>query len=58
LGGPEETGLFFFGADAEEMFRRVEPVLKSLPIGQNARVVIRDGKDGTSARIVRMPPLH
>jgi hypothetical protein len=26
--GPQETGMFFFGADAEAMFARVEPVLR------------------------------
>src|SRR5688500_5417605 len=53
--GPEETGLFFFGADAEAMFRRIEPVLRALPIGQNARVVIRHGKPAFQPRTVRMP---
>ena len=53
--GPEETGLFFFGADAEAMFRRTEPVLGALPIGQNARVVIRHGKPVFHPRTVRMP---
>src|SRR5262245_55662052 len=53
--GAEETGLFFFGSDAEAMFTRVEPVLRRLPIGQNARVVIRAGKQSTASREVRMP---
>jgi hypothetical protein len=53
--GPEETGVFFFGPDAEQMWMRVEPVLKSLPIGQNARVVIRSGKQGLNPLTVRMP---
>jgi hypothetical protein len=53
--GPEETGLYFFGADAEGMFSRVEPVLRSLPIGQNARVVIRPDKDSSGSRTIRMP---
>jgi hypothetical protein len=53
--GAEETGLFFFGADADAMFARVEPVLRRLPIGQNARVVIRHGKRSGNAREVRMP---
>lgn len=51
----EETGLFFFGADAEAMFSRVEPLLRRLPIGQNARVVIRAGKRSLNPREVRMP---
>jgi hypothetical protein len=53
--GPEETGIFFFGSDADDMFARVEPVLRRLPIGQNARVVIRHGKHGLNSREVRMP---
>jgi hypothetical protein len=53
--GNEETGLFYFGASADEMFGRVEPVLRKLPIGQNARVVLRHGKPGLNAREVRMP---
>lgn len=53
--GAEETGLFFFGDNAEEMFRRVDPVLRKLPIGQNARVVIRHGPKGHNPREVRMP---
>ena len=53
--GPEETGVFYFGPDAEAMFRNVEPVLRRLPIGQNARVVIRAGKASLNPREVRMP---
>ena len=43
------------GRRAREMFARVEPVLRKLPIGQNARVVVRHGKAGQNAREVRMP---
>jgi hypothetical protein len=53
--GPDETGLFYFGPDAEAMFGRVEPVLGRLPIGQNARVVVRHGKAALEPREVRMP---
>lgn len=53
--GPDETGLFFFGPDAEAMFTRVEPVLRRLPIGQNARVVLRHGKQELNPREVRIP---
>ena len=53
--GPEETGIFFFGSDADDMFARVEPVLRRLPIGQNARVVIRHGKQNLNPHEVRMP---
>lgn len=53
--GAEETGLFYFGGNADEMFARVEPVLRKLPIGQNARVVVRHGKPGLNARELRIP---
>ena len=53
--GEEETGLFFFGPDAEAVFSRVEPVLRRLPIGQTARVVIRHGTQSLNSREVRMP---
>ena len=53
--GPEETGLFFFGPDADAMLTRVEPVLRGLPIGQNARVVVRHGKKASNPRELRMP---
>ena len=53
--GEEETGLFFFGPDADAMFAAVEPVLRRLPIGQNARVVVRHGQPKLSPREVRMP---
>jgi hypothetical protein len=53
--GAEETGLFYFGANADEMLSRVEPVLRKLPIGQNARVVVRCGKASLNPRELRMP---
>ena len=53
--GPEETGLYYFGPDADAMFTSVEPLLRELPIGQNARVVIRHGKDSRGPRTVRVP---
>ena len=53
--GPTETGLFFFGPDADAMFSRLEAVLLRVPIGQNARVSIRRGRGTTDERMVRMP---
>ncbi len=53
--GPEETGLFYFEPDAEAMLNRVEPVLRRLPIGQNARVVVRYGKPSLNLRELRLP---
>jgi hypothetical protein len=53
--GAEETGLYFFGPNAEELFARIHPLLLTLPIGQNARVVVNEGKPGTPSRTVRLP---
>jgi hypothetical protein len=53
--GPEETALFLFGPDADALFARVEPVLGRLPIGQNARIVIRHGKQSLNPRELRIP---
>ena len=54
-GGPEETSLYFYGPDADQMFSRLEPLLGTLPICQNARVVIRHGNPDLAPRTVRMP---
>jgi hypothetical protein len=53
--GETETGLFFFGPDADAMFAAVEPVLRRLPIAQNARVVVCHGHRTQKPREVRMP---
>jgi hypothetical protein len=44
-----------FGPDAEDLFARIHPALLALPIGQNARVVVNEGKGSSSARTVRLP---
>jgi len=43
--GPEHTTLFLYGADAEVLFRAVEPVLRDYPLCQGARVTIRQGAE-------------
>ncbi len=44
--GPENTTLFLYGADAEALFRAVEPVLRDYPLCRGARVTIRqDGRE-------------
>lgn len=53
--GPEETGLFLFAPNAEELFARIHPHLLTLPIGQNARVVVNEGRDSAAVRTVRLP---
>ena len=53
--GATETGILFFGRSADEMFARVEPLLRTLPIGQNARVVVREGRKASNPREIRIP---
>ena len=53
--GAEETGLFFFGDDAEAMCSRIEAVLRQMPIGQNARVVVRPARSDSPTRTFRLP---
>lgn len=53
--GGEETALFLFGPDAEDLFARLEPALRALPVGQNARIVLRYGKESHAPRTVRLP---
>ena len=48
--GPENTTLFLYGADAEALFRAVEPVLQDYPLCRGARVTIR--QDDQERRIV------
>ena len=53
--GPEETAIYLYGANAEDLFTRIEPVLLAYPACQNARVVIRHGNPELGPRVVRMP---
>ena len=53
--GPEETALYFFGSDAEDMFERAEATLRRIPVCQNARVVLRHGHPSLPRREVRLP---
>jgi tetratricopeptide (TPR) repeat protein len=43
--GPENTTLFLYGADANELFRAIEPVLRKYPLCQGARVTIRQDSE-------------
>ena len=49
---PESTVLMFYGANADALFRVIEPVLASEPLCQGARVTIRNG---TAHREVMLP---
>jgi tetratricopeptide (TPR) repeat protein len=40
---PESTTLFFYGQDAERLFKAIEPSLKEEPVCAGARVLIRQG---------------
>lgn len=50
--GPEETIIFLYGADAEKIFTEIQPVLRSYPLCQNAKVEIRHGAPGAHYREV------
>lgn len=52
--GASETALYQFGPSADAMLDALLPVFDSFAICQNARVVIRQGTDGTT-RTVRVP---
>ena len=52
--GPAETGLYHYGPSADAMLVALQPVFDSFAVCQNARVVIRQGADGTT-RTVRLP---
>jgi hypothetical protein len=54
--GPNETAIYLYGPDAEEMFAGLEPILAAYPLCGNARVVIRHGNPALNPRTVRMPP--
>jgi len=43
--GPESTILFLYGADAELLFRAIEPVLREYPLCRGALVTIRQGSE-------------
>jgi hypothetical protein len=53
--GPTETAIFIHGRDAERIFSALQPVFNTYPLCQNARVVIRHGKEELQPRTVRIP---
>ncbi len=53
--GAEETALYFFGSDAEDMLQRAEATLRRIPLCQNARVVLRQGHPSLPRRELRLP---
>ena len=53
--GPKETAIFIFGPNAENLYSGIEPILRSYPLCQNARVVLRHGKPSLDPREIRLP---
>lgn len=53
--GPSETTLYFYGANAEALYRTIEPVVKGHPLCQGARVLIRRGGPEVAGREFRLP---
>jgi hypothetical protein len=51
--GPRETALYFYGPNASMLFDALEPVMGQIPLCQNARVVLRPGRNST--REIRLP---
>jgi hypothetical protein len=52
--GPRETSLYFYGADADEIFQTIEPVLRAYPLSRPARVIIRHGSKANHPREVSL----
>ena len=52
--GRNETSIYMYGPNAETMFAKLEPILASYPLCQNARVVIRPGNPGMDPRTVHI----
>ena len=53
-GGLTGASVYIYGADAEEMFKAVEPVLASNAMGAESTVRLRAGKPGTEERRVKI----
>ncbi len=53
--GPTETSIYIYGPSAEDAFARLEPLLRTYPLCQNARVVVRHGNPNLGAHTVRLP---
>jgi hypothetical protein len=52
--GPTETTLFMYGPDAERLFAGIEATLRSSPVCQGARVIIRRGGSGAEQKEVKL----
>jgi hypothetical protein len=53
--GESETSIHFFGDNADNLFKLMEPVLTEYPLCRNARVVLRHGNPNQNPREIRIP---
>ena len=53
--GPQDTVLYLYGRNAEEMFQLVQPVLLADPQCENARVMLRFGNPALPSRTIVIP---
>ena len=53
IGGTGAT-LFMYGPDGDRLFAGIEAALRAYPLCRNARVLIRPGPPGTTARELRL----
>jgi hypothetical protein len=52
--GPAETTVFLYGRDAEQMFAKIESVIRDHPLCKQARIVVRKGGPGAVQREVQL----
>jgi hypothetical protein len=53
--GPFGTTLYMYGADAERLYRTIEPILREYPLAKGARVSIRRGGPGAKESVIDLP---
>ena len=49
-----EGSLIIYGSDSEQVFKVIEPILRTSPLGRNARVELRAGGKDSSIREIRV----
>ncbi len=52
--GPTGCKLYLYGPDAETLYAKIEPVLRSHPLCQSATVTVRRGGPGAQQRKVQV----
>jgi hypothetical protein len=53
--GPSETSIYIYGPSAETILAQLEPLLRTYPLCQNARIVVRHGNPSLGPRTERLP---